>query len=272
MKNLIRLVMAFSSVALLNACTKQENQVIANGGTNPVLTVSNSANMVLMQSNENNLWNTLTWTNPNYTFNTGISSQDVTYTLQIDTTGANFSNPSKQEINISKDLSTTLTVKAINTLLAKLGVLDGISHNIEMRIKSTLTSATLPLYSNVVKITLTPYLDVIYPVPSELYITGSATPASWQCGCGEPALLSQKFTKVSASKFELNITLNGGASFLFLPVYGSWSAKYGFTGSNNANNVIGDDFKPNGGDMKAPAVTGSYKITVDFKTGKWSVQ
>ena len=101
---------------------------------------------------------------------------------------------------------------------------------------------------------------------------GSATPAGWQCGCGEPDLLSQKFTKLSSSKFELTITLSANNSYLLLPVYGSWSAKYGGTGGNNSNNVTGDLFKPNGSDLKAPASTGSYKITVDFKTGAFTVQ
>jgi len=35
-------------------------------------------------------------------------------------------------------------------------------------------------------------------------------------------------------------------------------------GGNNTNNVNGDDFKYNGSDMKAPAVAGTYKISVNF--------
>nr|MBA2500941.1 hypothetical protein [Chitinophagaceae bacterium] len=65
--------------------------------------------------------------------------------------------------------------------------------------------------------------------------------------------------------------LTGGGSYLFLPVYGSWSAKYGYVGANNANNVDGDDFKAEGGDMLAPPTTGNYKITVDFQRGKFNV-
>jgi len=112
---------------------------------------------------------------------------------------------------------------------------------------------------------------VVYPVPAKLYITGSATPASWMGG-GDPENVSQRFTKVSSSKFELTVTLSAGNSFLFVPVYGDWGNKYGYTGSNNTNNVNGDTFKPDGGDMKAPGVTKSYKVTVDFKTGKYTVE
>jgi len=64
--------------------------------------------------------------------------------------------------------------------------------------------------------------------------------------------------------FELTIPLNAGKSYLFLPVAGSWTDKYGGLGANNSNNVNGDDFKFSGGDMKAPAVAGTYKISVNF--------
>ena len=64
--------------------------------------------------------------------------------------------------------------------------------------------------------------------------------------------------------FELTITLNASKSYLFLPVAGSWTNKYGGVGGNNSNNVNGDDFKYNGSDMKSPAVAGTYKISVNF--------
>lgn len=258
---------------LFISCKKDENQVVYNGGTAPVLTASSTNAMILLIANKDNQALKFTWTNPEYQFNTGVSSQDVTYTVQFDTTGSNFTNPKIGQKSISKELSTTFTVKDINTILLGMGLAENMPHNMEIRVKSSLANNSVPLYSNVLKIVITPYLDVVYPVPAELYITGSATPLSWQCGCATDGPgTSQKFTKVNSSKFELTIALSANNSYLLLPVYGSWSAKYGFNGANNANNVNGDDFKPEGGDMKSPAVSGTYKITVDFKTGKWTVQ
>jgi hypothetical protein len=274
MKNLIRSVFGFFVIAVLfMSCSKDENKDFYEGGTAPVLTASSTAAMTLTLANKNNVAVTFSWTNPNYQFTTGISSQDVFYTLQIDTTNSNFTNPAKAEIAISKDLSYGITVGDLNTKLLAMGLLENVPHNVEIRVKSTLINSAEPLYSNVLKIVITPYLDVVYPVPANLYITGSATPANWQCGCGEPPLASQTFTKISSSKFEINIVLSAGNSYLFIPVYGSWNAKYGGTGaSNNSNNVNGDAFKPNGSDLLAPAVTKSYKIDVDFKTGQFTVQ
>ena len=273
MKKLInRLFILTFLVTILASCKKDENQDIFLGGTAPVLKATVTTTTVLDVLLKSSQAVVFSWTNPNYEFSTGVSSQDVTYTLQIDTTGSNFTSKKIQEKSISKDLSTTLTVGQLNTYLLTLGMMEDMPHNIEFRVKSSINGA-VPLYSNVIKIVFQPYLDVVYPVPAKLFITGSATPAGWQCGCGEPDLLTQKFTKVSSSKFELVITLSANNSYLLLPVYGSWSAKYGGVGaSNNSNNVTGDLFKPNGSDLKAPGSTGSYKITVDFKTGAFTVQ
>ena len=258
-------------VTILASCEKDENKVYYEGGTAPALTASVSGPLVLTIAERNNPAITFNWTNPDYKFTTGLSSHDVFYTLQFDTTGSNFTNPNIGEVSISNDLAKTFTVGELNTRILGMGLLEDIPHNMEIRLKASLVNNTGILYSNVIAITITPFLDVVWPVPTNLYITGSATPASWQCACGEPELLSQKFTKVSSSKFELTIALSADNSYLFIPVYGSWAAKYGYTGGNNANNVNGDDFKPNGGDMKAPGVSRNYKITVDFKSGKFKV-
>ncbi len=267
-KNLLSLIVA---VTIFASCKKDETQVTFTGGDKPVLTANSTAAQTLLIANANQTALTFNWTNPNYKFSTGISSQDVSYTLQLDTMGANFTNPKIGERTISKDLSTSFTIKELNTLLLAMGLLENIPHKMEIRVKSTLANNSLPLFSNVIKVTITPYLDVFYPVPSKLYITGSASPASWMGG-GDPENVAQRFTKVSSSKFELTIALSANNSYLFVPVYGDWSNKYGFTGSNNSNITTGDSFKPDGGDMKAPATGGTYKITVDFKTGKWSIQ
>jgi starch-binding outer membrane protein SusE/F len=273
MKNIMKLTMG---VVLLStfifSCKKEENQVLFEGGTAPVLTASTTADMILIRPNAANLAVAFDWTNPNYKFNTGVSSQDVTYTLQIDTTGSNFTNRQMGEKVIAKDLAVRLTVADLNNLVLGMNLVENIPHNLEIRIKSALVNSTVPLYSNVIKMVVTPYLDVVYPVPDNLYITGSATPLSWQCACATDGNgATQKFTKVSSSKFELTIVLSANNSYLLLPVWSSWARKYGGMGANNTNNVNGDGFKPEGGDIKSPATSGTYKIVVEFKTGKFTV-
>jgi hypothetical protein len=201
----------------------------------------------------------------------------VNYKIEIDTTGANFTNPNRKVITVANDLSVTYTQGEFNDFLLNQLQLDTVNrHNIEIRVTSYLSTNAAVLYSNVLKFTgVKPYPippKVDPPASGNLYITGSATPGNWQCGCGEPELLSQKFTRVTPTLFVLpSIALSGGNSYLLLPVYGSWSAKYGGVGANNTNNPDGDDFRANGGDLKAPATSGNYKIEVDFQRGKFTV-
>lgn len=274
MKNkFITIFLSSLLIIALAGCEKEDNKILFQGGTNPLLKASSTAPMVLSAANASNAAIKFEWTNPEYRFNTGISSQDVIYILEVDTTGSNFTNPGRQLISVSKDLEKNFTVKDLNAVLSKMNLQENIPHQMEFRVKSTIAGDIVPLYSNVIKITITPYLDVVVPIPAsgKLFITGSATPGNWMGG-GDPELASQQFTQVNPSLYVINsIALTGGGSYLFVPVYGNWSNKYGFVGSGNGNNVNGDEFKAEGNDILAPSVSGNYKIEVNFKTGRFTV-
>jgi len=272
MKKIIKyLLFAFAGLVVFASCKKDEHKDFFEGGTAPVLSASGDGPFVLTVGAKDQEAVTFSWTNPNYSFTTGVSSQDVNYTVQVCAAGTNFSPSSLSEISVPKDLSKSFTVGQLNSALLSAGLVEDVEGQFDIRVKAALVNNTAVLYSNTLTFTATPYLDVVYPVPANLYITGAATPIGWQCGCNEPEELSQKFDKVTSSRFELTIHLNANQSYLFIPVYGSWAAKYGTTGDNNTNDPSGGDFKPNGGDMISPSASGNYKIVVEFKTGKFSV-
>jgi starch-binding outer membrane protein SusE/F len=274
-KKLVTLLLSSFLLALMWSCEKEENKIFYEGGTAPVLTASRTGNIPLSFATKDQEAIKLSWTNPNYQFTTGISSQNVSYLVEIDTTGANFTNPAKKVLALTNDLSLSITQEQLNDyLLNQLQLKAGMSHNIEIRVKSSLASNAVPLYSNVMKFAVTPYAippKVTPPASGKLFITGGATPAGWMGG-GDPELASQKFNQVSSTMYVLpSIALKGGESYLLVPVYGNWDNKYGALGANNSNNPDGDDFKAGGGDLKAPAASGNYKIEVDFQRGKFTV-
>lgn len=262
-------------VLLIGACKKDENKVTFEGGTAPVLTASTST-INLAFANAGDQAVKLSWTNPDYRFNTGISSQDVNYVVEIDLAGANFNSPNKQSVAVSRELTVAFTVGQFNDyLLNQLLLVSGQQRDVEIRVKANIGSTGAgTLYSNKLTYTVTPYAippKVPPPASGKLFITGGATPASWMSG-GDAELASQRFTQVSATLYELpSIDLTGDGSFLFVPVYGDWSNKYGGVGAGNGNNVNGDDFKPDGSDLKAPAASGKYKVVVDFQRGKYTL-
>lgn len=276
MKQISKILILVVSLFALWSCEKAENKIYFEGGTAPVLSSTVSGNIPLSFANEKNEVLTLRWTNPDFNFTTGGSSQSVSYILEIDTTGANFTNPKKKTLAISGNLSKSFTHAELNDyLLNQLELLPERPHNIEMRVKATIAGASqTELTSNVIKYTVVPYKippKVDPPTSGNLYITGGATPAGWMADNDAP-VNAQKFTKISDTKYELaSINLKGGQPFLFVPVYGNWSDKYGYTGDKEKNNVDGDEFKRGGNDFKAPDVAGNYKIVVDFQTGKYTV-
>lgn len=284
MKNLFKISAIISFVALiLISCNKEENQVTLNGGTAPVLSAVSSLTVptVLIKTNSTNTWNTLKWTNPNYIFNTGVSSQDVTYTIQFDTVGSNFKNPNIGEISIANNLQAMPTIGDINKALnVQLKLKENVAYNVEMRIKSTLTNASAPLYSNVLKTNFTPYLDTKVVLPAnlplpnsnngDLFLVGDATAGGWANPVPTP---TQRFTQINAWTYEITVPLVAGKEYLMLPKNGDWGNKYAVADKTVSGLKNGGDFDANKNDnFPGPSESGNYKITVDFKLGTFLVK
>lgn len=260
-----------AALLLLSACKKEENKIYFEGGTAPVLTGS-TGTVKLTPGTETSDAITFNWTNPEYRFTTGISSQDVMYSFEMDTLGANFGSKNKYVTNYSKDLSKTFQEGELNNIMGNSMLLKtGRQYTFETRISSILGSGEVTkLTSNVFKFTATPFTPppkVELPTTGNLYLVGDASPGGWANPVPTP---SQQFTKVSTTFYELTVALTGGKSVLFLPLNGDWGDKYGWTGANNNNNPDGDNLKRGGGDIRVPAASGNYKIQVDFQLGKFT--
>ena len=260
-------------VAVVASCKKDEKKVYFEGGTNPVLSASiTSATLPLSFAAKDNEALKLTWTNPNYQFNTGISSQDVSYQIEIDTTGANFTSPKRQTIAVSKELSKTFIVSEFNGyLLNQLQLDTSVPHKIELRVKSFLANQSAIQYSNVLKYTVVPYPIppvVNPPVTGRLFLVGDATQGGWNNPVPTPA---QEFTKKDALHFEITVALNGGKEYLFLPLNGDWGHKFACKKKADQSATGGDFGYDFGDNFPGPAASGNYKIEVDFQRGKYTV-
>jgi len=262
----------FAILLLLFAagCTKDEKRIIYQGGTAPVLTVQQGAEIAYANASQTAL--TLSWTNPNFTFNTGVSSLDVNYNIEIDT-AADFSNPSKKVISVSKDLSYSFTVSDLNDiLLNQLVLAPAVSHTLQIRVVSSMANSSAQVVSNTVQLDVTPYAippKVQPPASGQLYIVGDATDGGWNNPVPVPA---QEFTQLSTTLYEITINLIGGKEYLLIPVNGDWSHKYAVKDKKVSGLSGGGDFGYDLGDnFPGPANSGTYKITVDFQRGKFTV-
>lgn len=256
---------------LLTACEKDETKVIYDGGTAPVLSANRTDSIPLPVTDTTSEAVTFSWTNPDYKFSNGISSLDVTYYLQVDTSGANFNGANMQTVAINSDLSTTFTVSSLNKLLAN-GLLfsTGVAHKIDVRIKSFLGTGSVPLYSNTLSFLVTPFAPppkIVPPSNGQLFIVGDATPGGWPPLSNDQSI--EQFVQVSPTLYKITIQLNGGKEYKFVAIPGQWTEQWSVKDADTFPN--GGDFVLNGANCIAPAASGKYDITVNFQTGKFSV-
>ncbi len=274
-KNILKLTLVVvSGMFFLAACTKDETPVTYKGGTTPVLSssVTTGDTIPLVPSDSLNTVLDLSWTNPNYTFSDGISSLNVNYYIQVDSAGANFSSANMQTISISSDLKTSFTVTSLNKLLAN-GLLlqTGMAHQIEIRLESFIGSGAVPLYSNTLSFTVTPYAPppkIAPPASGTLYIVGSAVAGGWNNPITvNPA--TQQFSKISNTEYKITIPLIGGGEYKLIGVNGSWNDQWSVATADTEPN--GGDFVFNGANCIAPSASGTYDIDVNFQIGKFTV-
>ena len=264
----------------LASCKKQGTNVTFQGGTAPVLSATATDSIPLSEATKGNQAVTFKWTNPNYQFSNGGSSLNVTYNLEFDTVGANFTSPHMQTVQISPDLSTSFTVGALNGLIANgLQLSFNQPHNIQVRVVAQMapytsgSPAVSPLSSNALTFSVTPFAPppaVTPPASGTLALVGGdAVLGAWT----NPVPASQVFTQVSPTDYQLTIALSGGDptsgndQYLVLPVNGSWSHKYSCAKTSAqpfSGGTFGLDLSDN---FPGPTAAGTYKFDVNFQTG-----
>ena len=275
MKTIISKLFFISAVVMfLGSCKKDEVQQYFEGGTAPVLSASPSGTIPLSYATKDQTGVVLNWTNPGYQFVNCISSQDVTYTLEIDSTGKNFAGANKQTVSIAKDLGVTYTQDQFNIILSGLKLAVGGTYSIDVRVSSTINNVlATKLTSNTLTFKVTPYNPppkVQVPSAGVLYLVGSATAAAWSNPVPTP---SQQFTQLSPTLYTITIPLSAGGAYDFLPINGSWAQKYCVNDATIAGLSAGGSFvylTSGGSDIPGPSVAGNYKIVVDFQAGTFT--
>lgn len=274
-------VVLFGCIGLFSvACNKQGTNVILpdNSGTAPVLSSYAGDSIALSDNAKNNPALTLSWTNPNYMFSNGINSLNVSYNIEFDTLGANFTNPKLQTVQVTSALDTTFTVDQLNSIVANgLGLSVGNTHTIQVRVTSFLAPYTsgsasiAPLSSNAFAYKVVPYSPpplITPPSSGTLFIVGDATPGGW----ANPMTVdptTQQFTKISNTEYSIVIQLNGGKEYKFIGTNGSWSEQWSVKDPDTYPN--GGPFVSNGQNCIAPGASGTYKIDVNFQNGTFTV-
>ncbi len=269
MKNMLKLLFTFLIAGTFFSCKKNVETITYEGGTPPVLAASTTA-VRLESGEEANTAIIFNWTNPDYNFSTGLSSHDVVYTLEMDTAGANFSSKIKFATIISSDLSKLYTVGELNPIFGNTMLLQlnpRRTYNLEVRIISSISPGAVKLVSNKVSFTAKPFAPppkVAVPAAGTLWITGSAVGSNWSNPLSNPFDVSQKFTQVSPTLYQLTVPMIPGGGYKLIQEQGNWSSQYSLL---SGDALSGAFYKADAAQFNAPSVAGTYKLTFDFQLG-----
>ncbi len=117
------------------------------------------------------------------------------------------------------------------------------------------------------KFNVAPFTSVL---PTNLFIVGNATSGGWSNPVPVP---SQQLVRQNSAVWKVTLPIVGGNEYLLLPVNGDWSHKYSVANNSLPNLAAGGTFGYDlNNNFPAPASSGTYTITANFATLKFSVQ
>ena len=267
MKQILKTFLFTASLAIvLFACEKVEPLVVYKNGVTAKLQAS-ATTIAPKVTDSLTTVVTFNWTNPQY----ATDSSTVKYVIQIDSSGRNFSKAAS--VVLTNKSSHTMVAKDLNAILLNLGFKYNTAYKVDVRLVTSYANNNEQLASNVLTLTMTPYVvppKVTPPASKTLFLVGSATAGGWD----NPSvpIATQQFTRVDSVTYQGKFYLIGGQQYLALPVHGSWTNKYSVANNNAFGLAKGGDFGYNLSDnFPGPAVTGIYIIKFDFQAGKFTV-
>jgi len=248
MKSLYIKTLSYSMLILLfMSCKKDETKTVAGTGTAPAITATTNT-LVLKMADSAAMATVFNWTASSFGYNAGIS-----YTLQMDLAGNNFSKAT--EIALSNGLTRSFSVYELNSMMAIIGAKVDVPNQIEVRTMATISSNYAPAYSNVLPLTVTPfYVEVVYPA---LWI-----PGSYQAWTPDRA---PKIVSVANDKsYEGYLYFPDANTEFKINIAPDWNhTNYGTSSSGTLN--------PTGGDNLKAAAAGYYLLKANTATLTYSI-
>ncbi|HYC40543.1 MAG TPA: SusE domain-containing protein [Chitinophagaceae bacterium] len=257
MKTMLKSVLLVTgTAAVMSSCVKQEALSHLNPGAASVLN-STITTIVLLQANQNNTAGTFTWSAADFGYKAAVN-----YTLQFAKDGNFGSSATMTEVNVGTAKSKTFTVKELNDKMQEI-MGDGVPTQVRARVKADVGSGVAPIYSNVVTMTVTSYLDIVtYTYPDAMNIAGNYQ--GWN-----PATAPQivRTRNGGYQHYEGYIVFNDASPQFKMVKGNNWGAgDFGSAGGSNLGNGGPNLTLPAGG----PGIAGLYRIRANTTAMTWS--
>ncbi|MBV8390097.1 MAG: SusE domain-containing protein [Mucilaginibacter sp.] len=259
MKTLVTKILASGGIALLMlvSCKKDGSLTTVRSSSTTAATLSASTTTpALVKANLTATAVTFTATAPSYGY-----SAAITNTLQFDVKGDNFATPKKEVVLPAGAISQSYTVQDLNNILLGMNLATGASAQIEVRVKSSLSSTAGIVYSNVVGLSVTPFALVSYVyVPGAYQGWNPSTADSLQSATGNGV-----YTGI------INFTA-GNNQFLVTPAK-NWNNKWatGDAATTNATSASYTVTYNGANNFYAPTTAGQYWVTLNTNTNTMTI-
>jgi len=215
MKNLFKiLAIAFIGFFIIS-CEKDEDQAVMTETTKGKISPDKTI-LILDKSNPDNVALNVVWNRSAFDLPVAVPTQQLQFAIK----GKNFQGASSVEA-VNSPLA--LSNKQLNSLALSLGGTPNVAIEIEVRLQ-TLIGAT-SFYSNVVTLTVTPYL--LGPVYNytDLYLIGDATAGAWDNIVTNAKIYPLQKTSSPGVYSYTGYFAQGGFKIIKTP--GSWDTQYG---------------------------------------------
>ncbi len=258
MKSSLRIIslLLISSVALLSSCKKVGvNTVLVPGGATAL--TSTQTTLVLVQANAANAAVTFTWGKADFGFPAAI-----TYTLEMTKGGTNFATSSTTSVSVGNGLTKSFTVGEFNNKMQDI-IVDGTPAAIQVRVKAEVSPQAAPIFSNVLTMTITSYMDIVtYAFPAAMNVAGNYQ--GWS-PVSAPQIVNTR--NGGYAGYEGFIIFNHATPAFKLVKGNDWSAgDYGGTAGGVISSPGSDITLPSGG----PGGTGLYRLRANTTALTWS--
>lgn len=245
MKTIFKYFASFLVLAILvSSCKKDGTTIYATAGTGGTLT-STTTTPKLVKANAADTIITFNWSMANFGYAAGI-----TQTLQFAVSGTNFADSIAISLNANQ-VSQGFTVGDLNTIMTKLNLSFTAASQVDVRIKSSISTAVAAVYSDVVTLTVSPYAAT-----SWLYVPGAYQ--GWDPTTAD-SLISATGNNIYVGIINFP---SAGSEFKLTPAK-NWNTAYGNggTGVLSTDGGAGNLASPSGG-----TYPGSYQITANLNT------
>lgn len=246
MKSLILKSILFSLMAIvLWSCKKDEAPVVATAGTPGSLQAS-ATTLVLDKTMLSTNVVTFTMADADFGYQAAITN-----TLQLSVKGQNFAADKTKEFTLEpKVKSKSYNGFDFNNLLLALNLPTTSSSDVEIRVKSSISNALSPVYSNVVTINARPF-----PLTAWVYVPGAYQ--GWDILKAD-SLISPTGNGVYTGVINF---VAANSEFKITPAK-KWDVSYGDGG--------GGKLSKTGGNLKNTAA-GPQLLTVDLNKNEWTI-